>query len=435
MRHLWQRFRGARRTLRFRTTAAAALVVWIVLTIGAGAVVGFQQQLLEADVDLLLAEDLDTVSAALFAGASPDEAVDEADPTAGITIDDGNTQIGREPRIDRRGRHGSQQDPGDIRRLVRTIQLDGRDLVLTATRDTGTVEDATGRSVRGAFAIVPIVTAFVAGVVWISVGRALRPVEAMRADAAAIVGSRDSQRLGSPGTGDEIERLTHTLNSMLDRLSAADERQRQLLADAAHELRSPLAGLRTRIETGDLEPTAALGEIRRLQDLVDSLLLLSRSDAGELRRADILVDLDDVIDEAVLSLGPTPVIIDTSGVAPHQVRGDHDLLVRVVLNLVDNAVRHATSTVWIAVTDDGHPTVTVSDDGPGIAPADRHRAFERFVRLDDARDRGSGGSGLGLAISRELAELHGGTLDVADDGPGATLVLRLPPSRSVDDGG
>jgi hypothetical protein len=280
VRRLWRRFRRARRTLRFRTTAAAAVVVWIVLTIGAGAVVGFQQQLLEADVDLLLADDLDAVSAALFSGASPAEALDEADPTAGIVIDDGSTQVERQPRIDRGDRHGSRRDPDDIRRLTRTIRIDDRDVVLIASRDTSTVEDATGRSVRGAFAIVPVVTAFVAAVVWLAVGRALRPVEAMRADAAAIVGSRDGQRLGSPGTGDEIDRLAQTLNSMLDRLSASDERQRRLLADAAHELRSPLAGLRARIETGDLDTATALGEIRRLQDLVDSLLLLSALRCG-----------------------------------------------------------------------------------------------------------------------------------------------------------
>lgn len=429
MRRVWQRLRRAQRSLRFRTTAAAALVVWIVLTIGAGALVGFQQQLLEADVDLLLAEDLDAVSAALFAGATPTEAADEADPSAGITIDDGNVQVVKEPRVDRRDRHGSRRDPDDIRRLVRTIRVDDRDLVLIATRDTGTVEDTTGRSVRGAFAVVPLVTVFVAGVVWLSVGRALRPVETMRADAASIAGSRDGQRLGSPGTGDEIERLARTLNSMLDRLGAADERQRQLLADAAHELRSPLAGLRARIETGDLDPGSALTEIRRLQDLVDSLLLLSRSDAGQLRRADTLVDLDEVIDEALLALGPTPITIDASSVTPRQVRGDQDLLVRIVLNLLDNAVRHATSTVRIAITDRDPVAVTITDDGPGIPATDRDRVFERFVRLDDARDRGSGGSGLGLAISRELAELHGGTLGVAEGDLGATFVLRLPASR------
>ncbi len=428
MRRLWNRFRQARRTLRFRTTAAAGLVVWIVLSIGAGAIVGFQEQLLAADVDRLLSEDLDAVSAALFAGASATEALDEVDRSAGIVIDDGTDRVGREPRIERRDRHRSAQDPDDIRRLVRTIRVDDRELVLIASRDTATVEDATGRSVRGAFAIVPLVTIFVSGVVWLAVGRALRPVEAMRADAAAIVGSRDHQRLSSPGTGDEIERLANTLNSMLDRLSAADLRQRQLLADAAHELRSPLAGLRARIETGDIDPTAAQGEIRRLQDLVDSLLLLSRSDAGQLRRSDSLVDLDEVVDEALLALGPTAVAVDTTGVTPQQVRGDQDLLLRIVINLVDNAVRHATSRVSIAIARDDAIAVIVSDDGPGIPTADRERVFERFVRLDDARDRSSGGSGLGLAISRELAELHGGTLEVAEADQGATLVLRLPTS-------
>ncbi len=419
-------FGRVRRTLRFRTTVAATLVVGVVLTIAAGGLVELDERLADADVDLLLNDDLDAVSAALFDGRPPAEAAELADRRTRLTVSTDDEVVRRDWTLDEKDRRHSDGD--DIRAVERRIVVDGASLTLTAERDPSAGDGRGGRSARVAFGLVPLVTALVAVVVWRSVGRALRPVEQLRADADVIAAAGVDNRLGRPGTGDEVDRLAGTLNSMLDRLGEADQRQRRFVADAAHELRSPLAGLRARLETGG-DPETDLEQVRRMQDLVDSLLLLSRSDAGQLPQSGQLVDLDEIVDEAILGLGPQAVAIDTTGVVPQQVRGDDDLLGRIVTNLLDNSVRHAEDVVRITLDQVGDAVVlAVADDGDGIATADRERVFERFVRLDTARDRARGGAGLGLAISRELAQLHGGTLAAVapSAGSGARFELRLP---------
>ena len=419
-------FGRVRRTLRFRTTAAATVVVGVVLMIAAGGLVAIEARLADADVDLLLNEDLDAVSAALFGGAAVEEAAELADRRTRLIISTDEIVFTRDWALDEGDRRHIDRD--DVRVVERRIVVDGAAVTLTAERDPSTGDGRSGRSVRSAFGLVPLVTALVAVVVWRAVGRALRPVEQLRADADVIAAAGIDNRLGRPGTGDEVDRLAGTLNSMLDQLSEADRRQRRFVADAAHELRSPLAGLRARLETGG-DPDADLDQVRRMQDLVDSLLLLSRSDAGQLSPRDQLVDLDEIIEETVLGLGPQAVEVDTSGVTPHQVRGDDDQLGRIVTNLLDNAVRHAEATVRVTLDAvDGAVVLAVEDDGAGIAEADRAQVFERFVRLDAARDRARGGAGLGLAISRELAQLHGGMLVAVDPraGSGARFELRLP---------
>lgn len=420
-------FRRVRRTLRFRTTAAATLVVGVVLTIAAGGLVEIEKRLADADVDLLLNSDLDVVSAALFEGAAADEAAELADRRTRLTITTGDDVVRRDWTLDDDDRRHSDRD--DIRSAERRILVDGEFVTLAAERNSSSGDGRRGPSAQAAFGFVPLVTGLVAVVVWRSVGRALRPVEALRADADVIAAAGIDNRLRQPGTGDEVDRLAGTLNSMLDQLAAADQRQRRFVADAAHELRSPLAGLRARLETGGDQDTD-LEQVRRMQDLVDSLLLLSRSDAGQLAQSDQLVDLDEIVDEAILGLGPSTVEIDTDAVVPEQARGDHDLLGRIVTNLLDNAVRHADAVVRVTLVAAGGAVVlSVEDDGDGIAETDRERVFERFVRLDAARDRAQGGAGLGLAISRELAQLHGGSLDAVapQSGSGARFELRLPP--------
>ena len=361
-------FRRVRRTLRFRTTAAATLVVGVVLMIAAAGFVEIEQRLADADVDLLLNDDLDAVSAALFDGATADEAAELADRQTRLTVatDDGVVQ--RDWTLDEKDRRHSDRD--DVRLVERRIVVDGGTAVLTAERDPSAGDGSRGRSARGVFGFVPLITALVAIVVWRSVGRALRPVEELRADADVIAAAGIDNRLRRPGTGDEVDRLAGTLNSMLDQLAAADRRQRRFVADAAHELRSPLAGLRARLETGGDQDTD-LEQVRRMQDLVDSLLLLSRSDAGQLPHSDQLVDLDEIVDEAILGLGPSAVEIDAQAVTPQQARGDHDLLGRIVTNLLDNAVRHADAIVRVTLDEVGG----------------RRRARGRGRRRRDRRDR------------------------------------------------
>jgi signal transduction histidine kinase len=262
-------------------------------------------------------------------------------------------------------------------------------------------------------------------------------VEAIRRQAEVITGQRLNQRVPEPPTRDEIYRLARTLNDMLARLEASAKRQERFVADAAHELRTPLASLRTRLETallrGDDEAGPELlqglwSETVRLGSLVDHLLLLARSDAGTLRARARPVDLDDVVGEVLSSTQAGDVVLRARSVEPVQVTGDAALLEQVLRNLVENAVRHAVRAVDVSLSSEGsHAVLTVDDDGPGIPESERAEVFQRFVRLDDSRDRKRGGVGLGLAIVAEIVRVHSGRVDVSDSpSGGARLTVRLP---------
>jgi signal transduction histidine kinase len=229
-----------------------------------------------------------------------------------------------------------------------------------------------------------------------------------------------------------VARLARTTNETLTALEASVERQRSFVADASHELRSPIASLRTQLEVGSAHPRlldvpGAVKDTVRLQQLAADLLLLARLDAGE-RPGRTRVELGELVREEVL-LRPgdrVPVTVDTEPGA--EVAGSRGQLARVLGNLLDNAQRHARTEVTASVLRRGRQVVlAVADDGAGVPEAERERVFERFVRLDDARSRDDGGAGLGLAIARDVARRHGGTLDVgtAPSG-GARFELRLP---------
>jgi len=272
---------------------------------------------------------------------------------------------------------------------------------------------------------------------------ALRPVDEMTRTARRITAEDLSRRVERPGTGDEMERLAETLNGMLARLEAAFTQTRRFAADAAHELRTPLAALRGGIEVAlraERTPeeyrrvlASSLEEAERLIRLAEDLLLLSRSTAGpEVARAPLdleplLLDVFDVGARLGQAAGVS-VRIDT--MAPSTVRGDATALRRALLNLVENAVKYTPPGGKVELgltTADGIAVLTVSDAGIGIAPADAERIFEPFVRLDAARARDTGGAGLGLAIARSIATAHGGTLSVeSQPGAGSRFVLRLP---------
>ncbi len=284
---------------------------------------------------------------------------------------------------------------------------------------------------------VPLLVALVALVTWLVVGRALAPVERMRRELDAVTADDLGRRIAEPGDGDEIGRLAHTMNGMLDRLEAAQRAQRRFISDASHELKSPLASLRQYAEVARAHPErigqaelsdAVLDEGGRLEHLVQGMLVLARTDEGALALTLSDVDLDDVVlaeAKRLRELGR--VAVDTRRVGPARIRGDVGLLRQLVRNLADNAARHAHSTVAFELGETpagagNGPGVllTVRDDGGGIAAGDRERVFERFVRLDDARSRGGGGSGLGLAIVAEIVRAHGGTVTVRGGMPGGT---------------
>jgi signal transduction histidine kinase len=241
-----------------------------------------------------------------------------------------------------------------------------------------------------------------------------------------------------PTGGDEIARLAHTMNAMLDRVETSVRRQQRFVADASHELRSPLTRIRSELEvdlahpaTADLAAThrSVLEETAALQRLLEDLLQLARSDAGVTAPRRERLDLDDIVLRDAHRLhAEGRVEVDASGVFAAQIHGDPEQLARAVRNLTDNAARHATGVVSVSLAEqDGAAVLSVADDGPGI-PTDQHeRVFERFTRLDQARTPGAGGAGLGLAITREIVERHGGTITIdADHRPGTRFVVVLP---------
>ncbi|HEX2771342.1 MAG TPA: HAMP domain-containing sensor histidine kinase, partial [Micromonosporaceae bacterium] len=259
--------------------------------------------------------------------------------------------------------------------------------------------------------------------------------------AEEITGGGRPGQLPVPTSRDEVHRLAVTLNGMLDRLESARVRQRAFVADAAHELRSPLANIRTQLEVaqrlGDRTdwPAVAsdlLADTHRLNRLVDDLLLLARLDDGTPRSVATRepVELGDLLADVTGRYPSPPVRLDPPE-RPLWTYADPDAVARVVANLLDNAVRHARSTVQVAAEAGeraGTPyhVVTVTDDGPGIPTGDRERVFDRFTRLDDARARDAGGAGLGLAIVRELVRRCGGTVELSDAEPGLRAAVLFP---------
>lgn len=291
-------------------------------------------------------------------------------------------------------------------------------------------------TVRGAMLTgLPLLLAVVAAVTWLVTRRALRPVEGIRRELAAITASEDlARRVPEPGSRDEIAALARTTNETLTVLEASVDRQRRFVADASHELRSPIASLRTQLEVADAHPElldlpGAVADTVRLQVLAADLLLLARLDAGEKPGAARLEAGALVREEVSQRTGDrVPVAVEAAEDASYEVNGSRGQLARVIGNLLDNAQRHAESLVAVRVAADGSGVrVEVRDDGAGVPEEERERIFERFVRLDDARSRDDGGAGLGLAIARDVAARHGGTLTVhrAPEG-GAAFRLWLP---------
>jgi signal transduction histidine kinase len=278
---------------------------------------------------------------------------------------------------------------------------------------------------------IPLVVLVVAFVAWFLAGRALRPVEAMRQEVENISATTLQRRVREPRSHDEVARLARTMNSMLGRLQASRDHERQFLSDASHELRSPLASMRAQLETGSWSSDAdgVKAEAERLAHIVDDLMDLAKADEAAPPTAD--TDLDEVVLEEVAAIAPTSsIVIDTATVGAARLIGDRQSLARMVRNLVDNAVRHASSHVAVQLTNvDGVVTVTVDDDGEGVADEDRERIFERFTRTDSSRARNTGGVGLGLAVVRATARRHGGDVryETAPSG-GARFVVTLPNS-------
>ena len=425
------------RSLRTRITAASTVVVAAALVIGALAFYGI------LSVSIRDA----TVRAAETRAEQLAARIDAEGPGAVTELDDDIAQV-----LDEEGRvvaTSEDAEGGDLPDtdgapvityddepmvVVREDLDDGGTLLLAVSIEDDQSTLATVALLL-AVAVVAVV-ALVAAITWWVVGRALRPVERIRAEVDDISADRLDRRVAVPSSGDEIAALAGTMNRMLDRLDAAAAAQRRFVSDASHELRSPLATIRQHAELAQLHPDATsvddLAEVvhdegLRMQELVDALLLLTRLDEHAVIHEEP-VDLDDLAIAEVRRLRAGSAQVDGSGIQAARVRGDVRLLGRLVRNLADNAARHARSAVAIGVLErDGQVLLTVDDDGPGVPAAERERIFERFVRLDEARARDAGGSGLGLAIVRAIAEAEGGSVRV-EDSPlgGARFAVVLP---------
>ncbi len=448
-------------TIRFRITALATVVVAVVLTLMAAALVLLVRRELLLNLDSSLEQRADAYETS-FAGEGlvglsvllnsndEDRAAQLVDPTGAVVASTPNLADGS--AFDDSARLQGQTfvrsvsiaalEDDSYRLLSRDAETASGSAVLHVAQNIDDLDDTIRNLTIALAMVVPIVVTILASLVWLLVGRTLRPVERMRSEVADISGNDLSRRLAVSAHTDEIARLAETMNELLDRIDHSGRRQRRFVADAAHELRTPLTRMRTELEVdlnrpdlADLAATHAtvLEEAIAVQELLDNLLFLARSDEQQRSPSrQEAIDFDDIVlREAGHHRIDSPVSLDTSAVSAVQLIGDAGQLARVVRNLLGNAVRHAQSTVTIMLSEtDDRVRLTVTDDGPGVPAEFADRIFERFGRADDARSRDDGGTGLGLAIVRDIARLHGG--DVRYDqswSGGARFIVDLPNSR------
>lgn len=436
-------------TVRVRTTGAAVLVVGLAMALGSVVLLATLRDALVDDVRAATAVRAREVAAAIEAGDAPALAVGEADEQFIQVLAPDGTVVAASDNV--RDLPALVRVPAGESVIFETV-IDDDDFVAVAAaagtpagqvtvisaRSLDAVSDS-AEAVTNLLAVAgPILLVLVGTTTWVVVGRALAPVAAIRAEVDEISTTELHRRVPIPHADDEVARLARTMNRMLDRLQQGQARQRQFVADASHELRSPVASMRQHAEVAGAHPDrtsvaklseTVAAEAVRMQQLVDDLLLLARVDERDLDVVLRPVDVDDVVFAEASGLrANTSLRIDTREVSAGRIAGDEAGLRRVLRNLGANAARHTATTVAFSVKDLGDTVeVIVDDDGPGIPPAERTRVFERFVRLDEARARDDGGSGLGLAIVAELVAAHRGTIDV-EDGPlgGARVTVRFP---------
>jgi signal transduction histidine kinase len=443
----------ARLTLRSRMVlVAAASVAAVVVAGGALTMLAVRAQLIETadDIGAGRAEQIATLAAR---GALPKRLVlaDDLEAAAQVVRDGevissthfaagrGLFRLPEQPvdsdtvlEVDRL----PVDDDGPYRVTARGTRTPLGNATVYVAVDIEDINEAMTAFITGGAVGLALLVVAVSIVCWIVIGRTLAPVDAISQQAELITGQRLDQRVPVPPAKDEVHRLARTINDMLTRLELSARKQERFVADAAHELRTPLASVRVRLETAlargrtdtdrQLVPDL-LAETLRLSSVVDQLLLLARSDAGIVTRA-TPVDLDDVVRDVLSGLPGSSVTVRTGFVEPAQVQGEAGLLEQVTRNLVENGVRHAKSAVEVSLRREGeHAVLTVDDDGPGIPRLARSEVFHRFVRLDEDRGRDGGGVGLGLAIVDAIVRLHSGTVEVSDSpAGGARLTVQIP---------
>jgi two-component system OmpR family sensor kinase len=434
--------------------------VTLVFTVGAAIVLGLCLALLYVALDnqltAALDEDLSSrssdITAALREG---DTGVVSRDPIAQLYGSDG-TLLAGSPSLDGRRLLSAEEVRGipDEVAETRSMSLGGESErsqvrilprrlpsgdVLTVGVSAEPLQAARERLVAVLLLAAPLLIGLLGLAGWLVVRAALRPVDILTREAAAISSVETDRRLPAVPGNDEIARLARTLEGMLGRLRVAFERERAFVDDASHELRTPIAVLRGEIELAlsalgepaevERSLVAALGEIERLTRLAEDLLLLARERAGSLVVRREPVDLLDLAEAesrrlaAVLGLR-----IEVLG-DPVIVHGDADRLQQALTNLLQNSAAAGARTARVRMTGNATTaTLEIADDGPGLPPSIVDSAFERFVRGDNARTPGSSGAGLGLAIVRAVVAAHGGTVEARNGEPlgGAVITAHLP---------
>ena len=447
---------GLRRldTVRSRLTLLATLVVALMLVVSAFGLVAVQRRLLTNGIDDALRQRADNlqVDAVLGVPTLPTEG-DPQDSFLQLVDASGqlvaaSANVGALPAAVAALRPGEKQvihtvrlsalGGDEFRVLARPLPSDAPARTFVVAKNLDDVNESAHILTLSLALSIPVVLSLLAALIWWLTGRTLRPVELIREEVASIQGTELARRVPVPGSFDEISRLARTMNAMLDRVELAANRERMFVADASHELRSPLTRIRCDLELGIGHPEALdpdttfrnlLGDVIVLQDLVDDLLFLARSESGTLAGPSTPVDLDDVVLEEASRLRERGrVRVDTSKLSAARVHGDRSQLARAIRNLADNAERHARTSVRFELREHGgRSELAVHDDGPGI-PAQLHgKVFERFARLDEARSRDGGGAGLGLAIVRDIVTRHAGTVTITSSaGEGARFLVSLP---------
>ncbi|MCC5578052.1 HAMP domain-containing protein [Microtetraspora sp. AC03309] len=447
-----------RRSLRFRLTATASAILALALAVSAYVFVGVLGRALAGTIDDEVYQRAREVVALADAGRLGDQIV-TTDNTIVQVLDATGRIVNATPNTDRLVPLLGWKQRETAIRSGTPLFLDGRPYGIPGPLRARVLSADAGRTVVAARSFkevqsslettghvlivgTPLLLVLLAAASWLVIGRTLRPIALLRRGAAEISGTARARRLPVPEARDEVHSLATTLNDMLARLEVADARQRALISDASHELRSPLASIRLQLEVALSHPEGqewretaegVLEDTMRLSRLAEDLLALARLDEGRPARREP-VDLTALAGRAAERHGVTGEL--TPGIT---VYGDALDLGRVLTNLVANAVRHATSTVVVGLRSEksaagdaggGMAVLTVADDGPGIPAEDRERVFDRFTRLDSARSRDDGGAGLGLAIVRETVRAHGGSVHLEEAAPGLRAVVRLPLAAS-----
>jgi heavy metal sensor kinase len=431
-------------SLRFRLTALYLCLFAVLFLLFSSILYSVLSRSLLARMDQALATEVDT-AVVLFRDemreTNGDVRVSAEEAVAGmklhgdtIAIAEGGTTIAATPATDR----------GPQRTTERRTEMFGRTFRVVASAPLGSIETALAVARRAILLGLPMVLLLAGAGGWLLATRALTPLRSVAAQASQITGSSLHTRLDPGRATEELRVLVDSFNDLLSRLDQSFEVMRRFVADASHELRTPVSVIRGEADValsrdrpaGEYRDSLAaiLDESRRLTRLLEDLLNLARADAGHVQLQAREFYLNELLTDCCRAVRPLAaardIRLECHADADFQYRGDEQLLRRLVLNLLDNALRYTAAGGNVEATVQDGPDgirILIADTGIGIPPDKAHRVFERFYRTDEGRSRAEGGFGLGLSIVRWIAEAHHGVVECASmPGTGSTFTVTLP---------